>query len=127
MNSTVLFDSFVSTLNCFSLTTLTAVQSERKPNSFLGAGDRQDKEESPPITTNPISGFESPTLASSKTPVVGKDIPSQPPTSLAELHLQMAKAFEGAFNMESKETGNSFDIVLELQLFKLCRSVTYFS
>ncbi|XP_050727398.1 orphan steroid hormone receptor 2-like isoform X3 [Eriocheir sinensis] len=80
------------------------VQSERKPNSFLGAGDRQDKEESPPITTNPISGFESPTLASSKTPVVGKDIPSQPPTSLAELHLQMAKAFEGAFNMESKET-----------------------
>ncbi|KAK8407128.1 hypothetical protein O3P69_002033 [Scylla paramamosain] len=79
------------------------VQSERKPNSFLGAGDRQDKEESPPITVNPISGFESPTLASSKTPVVGKDIPSQPPTSLAELHIQMAKAFEGAFNVESKE------------------------
>lgn len=89
-----------------SSTTLTAVQSERKPNSFLGAGDRQDKEESPPITINPISGFESPTLNSSKTPVVGKDIPSQPPTSLAELHIQMAKAFEGAFNMEPKETGD---------------------
>lgn len=89
----------------FSPTTLTAVQSERKPNSFLGAGDRQDKEESPPITVNPISGFESPTLTSSKTPVVGKDIPSQPPTSLAELHIQMAKAFEGAFNVESKEAG----------------------
>lgn len=106
MNSTTLrFGLFGPKLTCFSSTTLTAVQSERKPNSFLGAGDRQDKEESPPITTNPISGFESPTLASSKTPVVGKDIPSQPPTSLAELHLQMAKAFEGAFNMESKETG----------------------
>ncbi|XP_071525870.1 orphan steroid hormone receptor 2-like isoform X3 [Panulirus ornatus] len=80
-----------------------SVQSERKPNSFLGAGDRQEKEGSPPLSINPIAGFESPTLSSSKTPVVGKDIPSQPPTSLAELHLQMAKAFEGAFNMEPRE------------------------
>ncbi|XP_069190126.1 orphan steroid hormone receptor 2 isoform X7 [Procambarus clarkii] len=72
------------------------VQSERKPNSYLSTGDRQDKEGSPPLSMNPLVGFESPspTMTSSKTPVVGKDIPSQPPTSLAELHLQMAKAFE---------------------------------
>ncbi|KAK3856339.1 hypothetical protein Pcinc_037328, partial [Petrolisthes cinctipes] len=80
------------------------VQSERKPNSYIGSGDRQDKEESPPLSINPLSGFEPSSLTTSKTPVVGKDIPSQPPTSLAELHLQMAKAFEGAFNMEAKES-----------------------
>lgn len=80
-----------------------SVQSERKPNSFLGSSDRREKEGSPPISVNPLAGLESPTLASSKTPVVGKDIPSQPPTSLAELHQQMAKAFEGAFSRDAKE------------------------
>lgn len=84
-----------------------AVQSERKPNSFLGSSDRREKEGSPPISVNPLAGLESPTLASSKTPVVGKDIPSQPPTSLAELHQQMAKAFEGAFSRDAKEAGTT--------------------
>lgn len=76
------------------------MQSERKPNSYLGSGEQQDKEESSPISINPLIGFES-----SKTPVVGKDIPSQPPTNLVELHFRMAKAFEGAFNVEPKELG----------------------
>lgn len=79
------------------------VQSERKPNSLLGPGERRDKEGSPPgPLVHPFPELD-PSFASSKTPIVGKDIPSQPPTSLAELHLQMAKAFEGAFCRDSKE------------------------
>ncbi|KAK7069641.1 hypothetical protein SK128_001214 [Halocaridina rubra] len=80
-----------------------AVQSERKPNSVLGSSDRRDKEGSPPVSlANPFPEFEQ-SYASCKTPIVGKDIPSQPPTTLAELHLQMAKAFEGAFCRDGKE------------------------
>ncbi|XP_066963614.1 orphan steroid hormone receptor 2-like isoform X2 [Macrobrachium rosenbergii] len=77
------------------------VQSERKPNSVLG--ERRDKEGSPPMPlVHPFAEMES-SFASSKTPIVGKDIPSQPANSLAELHLQMAKAFEGAFCRDSKD------------------------
>ncbi|XP_064078740.1 orphan steroid hormone receptor 2-like isoform X2 [Macrobrachium nipponense] len=78
-----------------------SVQSERKPNSVLG--ERRDKEGSPPMPlVHPFAEMES-SFASSKTPIVGKDIPSQPANSLAELHLQMAKAFEGAFCRDSKD------------------------
>ncbi|XP_076057475.1 nuclear receptor subfamily 2 group C member 2-like isoform X2 [Oratosquilla oratoria] len=77
------------------------VQSERKPSNYSGGTDRRDKEGSPPVSVTPLP-VDDP-LTASKTPVVGKDIPSLPPTSLADLHMHMARAFEGAFNKDAKE------------------------
>ena len=92
-----------------------AVQSERKPNSLLVSGERRDKEGSPPMPlVHPFAELET-SFASGKTPIVGKDIPSQPPTSLAELHLQMAKAFEGAFCRDGKEPGKNLHIISHIK------------
>lgn len=91
-----------------------AVQSERKPNSYLGNGgpDSMREDSSPPISITPITpNLDSPHIGSIgglTTPVVGKDIPSQlpaqpHPANVVELRLQMAKAFEEAFNRDAKE------------------------
>ncbi|CAL4087456.1 unnamed protein product [Meganyctiphanes norvegica] len=90
------------------------VQSERKPNSYLGSGsgDSVKEDSSPPISITPIPpNLDSPSMGSMgglKTPVVGKDLPSQlpaqpHPANVVELRLQMAKAFEEAFNRDAKE------------------------
>lgn len=81
-----------------------AVQSERKPATYGGlnlSSDRsRDKESSPPLSLQAFTAFEQQqqqmanAAAHLKTPVVGKDIPSMPPTSIAELQLQMVKALE---------------------------------
>ncbi|KAL7632552.1 UNVERIFIED_CONTAM: hypothetical protein RMT77_017119 [Armadillidium vulgare] len=83
------------------------VQSERKPATYgsLTSERRDNKEGSPPVPLHTLAGMD-PSSQIGKTPVVGKDIPSIPPANLAELHMQMAKAFEREREQEWQNLAN---------------------